>query len=260
MKPMILVTTGLGQQRGMDQRQLFQNYADAITAAGGLPVLALSEDEELTGHMDGLFLTGGVDIDPSYYGEEKQEYCGKIDSVRDKEELRLFHSFAEAGKPVLGICRGIQMINVALGGTLYQDQGQECAAPGHENGTIHTVDLLPGSLIDRLFGAPDPEADGKISGRAAEHTEHRIITNSYHHQSIRQLAEDLVISARSGRIIEAVEHKTLPIWAVQWHPERMTGPGRVTAEGPDMAPLFSYFVEACRRQKQAEQKENAQKR
>lgn len=223
MRPLILLTTGLGIVREMDQRQLFQNYGDCIYEAGGQPVLALGMDEELADRADGLFLTGGVDIEPDCYGEKRQQWCGQADLVRDREELRLFSLFAERRKPVFGVCRGLQLINTALGGTLWQDQKQERGVGGHENGAIHQVSLEKGSVISSLFGD-------------------EILVNSYHHQSVKKLGSGLAVTARSGEIVEAFEHQTLPILAVQWHPERMTGKDRVTAEGPDMKPLFAWFV------------------
>ncbi len=226
MKPLILLTAGLEVVRGMDQRQLFQNYADAVCRAGGQPVLALGLDEELADRADGLFLTGGVDIEPERYGCERKAWCGQADPVRDLEELRLFDWFARRGKPILGVCRGLQLINTALGGTLWQDQKEERGVDGHIVGAIPPVSLSPASALCRLFGE-------------------EILVNSYHHQSVRELGGGLKATAMSGKIVEGIEHQSLPVWAVQWHPERMTGEGRATKEGPDMNPLFTWFVRAC---------------
>lgn len=226
MRPLILLTTGFGVVRGLEQRQLFQNYADAIYEAGGQPVLALGADEELTEQVDGLFLTGGVDIEPCRYGMDRKEWCGEADLRRDEEELKLFALFMERKKPILGVCRGLQLINTALGGTLWQDQEKECQVLGHTDGAVHSVAFEEGSLVEELFGR-------------------EILINSYHHQSVRTLGKGLRITARSGRIVEGFEHDSLPVWAVQWHPERMTGNMRVTKEGPDMKPLFSYFIGKC---------------
>lgn len=226
MRPLILLTSGFGIVKGIEQRQLFQNYGDAVYEAGGQPVLALGMDEELAEQAHGLFLTGGVDIDPCRYGMDRKEWCGEADLTRDEEELRLFSLFAEKKKPILGICRGLQLINTALGGTLWQDQERECEAAGHTDGAVHSVTFEENSLVKELFGR-------------------EILINSYHHQSVRTLGKGLRITARAGEIIEGVQHDTLPVWAVQWHPERMTGKARVTKEGPDMKPLFSYFVKKC---------------
>lgn len=227
MRPIIVLTTGFGVVRDMQQRQLFQNYADAIYEAGGQPILALNCDSELADLAAGLFLTGGVDIEPQYYGMETAEWCGAIDCVRDQEEMALFRMFMDRRKPVLGVCRGLQLINTALGGTLWQDQKRECGVDGHENGAIHSVILEENSAVGKLFGR-------------------ELLTNSYHHQSVRQLGNGLTVTGRSGKIVEAFEHTQFPVWAVQWHPERMTGKARITAQGPDMGPLFQMFVDACR--------------
>lgn len=226
MKPLILLTTGFGIVREMDQRQLFQNYADAISQAGGQPVLALGMDEELADRADGLFLTGGVDIEPGRYGCERKPWCGQGDLVRDEEELKLFGWFVRREKPVLGVCRGLQLINTGLGGTLWQDQKEEMGVDGHGDGAVHPVSLSPGSVVHGLLGD-------------------EILVNSYHHQSVRRLGRGLKVTAMAGEIVEGVEHQSLPVWAVQWHPERMTGARRVTGEGPDMHPLFQWFVKAC---------------
>ena len=217
MRPLILLTAGFETVRGMDQRQLFQNYADAVYQAGGQPLLALGADRELADRADGLFLTGGVDIEPERYHMERRSWCGPADHRRDQEELQLFSLFADRRKQVLGVCRGLQLINTALGGTLWQDQKEECCEEGHGDGAIHQVSLEEGSLIHRLFGD-------------------RVMVNSYHHQSVRTLGQGLRTSARSGKIIEGIEHETLPVWAVQWHPERIY---------EEMEPLFAWFVRTC---------------
>lgn len=226
MRPMILLTTGTETVRGMAQRQVFDNYGTAVREAGGQPVLALGQEEELAERADGLFLTGGVDIEPGRYGMERKDWCGKADLVRDREELCLFSAFLRRRKPILGVCRGMQLINTALGGTLWQDQKEECGVKGHLDGEVHLVSVEPDSVLGRLFGEEFP-------------------VNSYHHQSVRTLGEELRVTARAGKIVEGFEHKSLPVWAVQWHPERMTGEERISGEGPDMSPLFAWFVKAC---------------
>lgn len=226
MRPMILLTTGTETVRGMAQRQLFDNYAAAIYEAGGQPLLALGMEEELAERADGLFLTGGVDIEPGRYGMERKKRCGKADLRRDEEELGLFGAFLERRKPILGVCRGLQLVNTALGGTLWQDQEEECGVTGHLDGEIHLVSSEPDSIVGKLFGE-------------------EFLVNSYHHQSVRTLGEGLRVSARAGKIVEGFEHETLPVWAVQWHPERMTGKERISPKGPDMKPLFDWFVKAC---------------
>ena len=190
-----------------------------------------SDAVQLAQMADGLFLTGGVDVNPQYYGETQLPTCGTIDLMRDRLELLLVQAFLDNKKPIFGVCRGIQMINVVLGGTLHQDITTQLKIH-HDYNTIHSVTAVTGLFIHRLFGTT-------------------FITNSLHHQSIKQLGKGLVTAAYSGEgaIVEAVIHQTLPIMGVQWHPERMIGHNRWTAEGPDMLPLFKEFVSTCFRVK-----------
>lgn len=161
--------------------------------------------------FDGLILQGGADISPSSYGEEplKPEWSG--DRVRDDYEVELFSEFVEAGKPVLGVCRGVQLINVALGGTLYQDIPTQIGArvPHRDRAVnelnLHEVQFEPGSLLARLYG-------GTSGGRV----------NSLHHQAVHKLGRDLVVEARcvDDGVIEAIRWKGRGyVFGVQWHPE-----------------------------------------
>ena len=211
----------------------YKNYADAFIGSGCTVVCASGGEngtaEQLAEIADGLFLTGGVDISPKLYGEEKTPQCGQNDEWRDTIEATCFKAFIKAGKPVFGICRGMQMINVLMGGTLYQDISEELHV-SHPYNSIHEIDAVKDSIICRLFGE-------------------KFIVNSFHHQAVESLAPGLLPLAYSadGGIIEGFYHKELPILAVQWHPERMTGEGRMTQAGPDMAPLFQYFTETILR-------------
>lgn len=236
MKPVIIITGPNTEATdvvsyGLPQKQLFQNYADPITLAGGLPLLALDVDEttslQLAEQADGLYITGGKDVNPKCYGMEKLPFCGVVDDMRDEMESLLFRAFIKVRKPIFGICRGIQMINVMLGGTLYQDIRNQLGIP-HNYNSIHSVTTVPGTPIEELFGK-------------------EFIVNSLHHQAICRLGDGLIPMAFSeGRaIIEAVRHESLPILATQWHPERMTGAPRWSPEGPDMLPLFRYFISLC---------------
>lgn len=186
--------------------------------------------------LDGLVLQGGADVAPESYGEEplNPEWTG--DRVRDVYEMELLHEFVEADKPVLGICRGVQLINVAFGGTLYQDVNTQ--VPGalehrsHEayDKNMHAITIEPGSGLKRLY----PEV------RTAR-------VNSIHHQSIKTLARDLVIEAYSepDRVIEAVRwHGRGYVFGVQWHPEFLH-PGDETALNP--APIIDEFLAAVRK-------------
>lgn len=143
-----------------------------------------------------LLLCGGLDIDPARFGEELLFDNVTIDTERDVMEMALFALFAEQKKPIYGICRGLQIINVALGGDLFQDLYKQC-------GVNHS-----GTLENPLYH------------EITTHKNENIRVNSFHHQAIKTLGEGLFVTAfSSDGVIEAVEHKTLPIKAVQWHPE-----------------------------------------
>lgn len=187
-------------------------------------------------HLDGLVLQGGSDIAPESYGEAplKPEWAG--DRVRDVYEMELLHEFIEAGKPVLGICRGLQLINIALGGTLYQDiSSQMQGALVHHSDeeydkNLHGVTIEPESGLARLY----PDA-------------HTVRVNSIHHQSIKTLGRDLVAEAygESDRVIEAIRLRGRSyVFGVQWHPEFLR-PGDATVLDP--TPILDEFLAAVRK-------------
>lgn len=208
------------------------NYCRSILAAGGTPLITAGGDPaEYARLARGIVFTGsGSDITPSLYGQENRGALG-CDRELDEMELALFDAFYQAGKPILGICRGQQLINVALGGTLIQDiptQKPEAIAHRCEDETVttfHPVSTLPGSRMHALFGPT-------------------LLTNSYHHQAIDTLGTGLIATARTeDGIPEAIEHENLPILATQFHPERMTGEEQENC--PNMLPLFRHFVDLC---------------
>lgn len=232
MKPLI-ITTGahIHTPEGHLQNLLWQVYMDGIIIGGGLPLLvtdaSLEDACQLAVQADGLFLSGGMDVSPYYYGEKKLAICGDTDPRRDSMENRLIHAFVRARKPILGICRGFQVLNAFFGGTLYQDIFTNTGYL-HPYNSIHEVRAVQGSILDQLFGSC-------------------FTVNSLHHQAVHTLGSDLlpIAYAANAPLIEAFVHKSLPILAVQWHPERMTGSVRMSPEGPDMKPLLQHFVSIC---------------
>ncbi|HTR08441.1 MAG TPA: gamma-glutamyl-gamma-aminobutyrate hydrolase family protein [Paraburkholderia sp.] len=185
-------------------------------------------------HLDGLLLQGGADVSPQTYAEisARPEWPG--DRVRDMYELELLHEFVESGKPVLGVCRGCQLINVAFGGTLYQDIASDVPTAGvhvseHYDQHRHAVTFPEGSTFSSMF-----------PGRR------EAIVNSIHHQAIRNLGRDLTVEAVSAGdgLIEAVRYRRAPfVVGVQWHPEfhRAGGP-----ELLDCTPLLDTFLRSAR--------------
>jgi gamma-glutamyl-gamma-aminobutyrate hydrolase PuuD len=185
-------------------------------------------------HLDGLLLQGGADVSPQTYAETAVSHEWPGDRVRDMYELELLHEFVESGKPVLGVCRGCQLINVAFGGTLYQDIATEVpTANVHVNENYdqhrHGVHFPDGSTLLNMF-------PGRRDG----------IVNSIHHQAVKTLGRDLNIEAVSASdgIIEAVRYRRAPfVMGVQWHPEfhRAGGP-----EMLDCTPLLDTFLRVAR--------------
>lgn len=244
MKPVILLTPKFADDpdnfgAGPFYR-LKDSYPRAITQAGGISLIGADGDpEEYARIADGILFTGGADLDPDLYKQPVVANNVIFDRMLDDMELALYHAFVGAGKPVFGICRGIQTINVAAGGTLWQDLPTQIKTLSDHRkdrliaGKAHWIQTKQGSLINRLFGD-------------------FLFTNSYHHQAVRDLAPGFRQTAWSDDgIIEAIEHESLPIFAVQWHPERMLAlapdAGSHGDDPPlmDMMPLFSHFVRLC---------------
>lgn len=193
------------------------NYITAVRKAGGeaaggyLPIY-----EE---NYDGLILCGGGDVHPRYFGENING-ANNIDERRDEAEFALIEAFLRAGKPILGICRGIQVLNVYFGGTLYQDLDNASVHSSFaEHDLLHPVLSVKGSMIHSLY-------------------ENEFTVNSFHHQAVGMLGKGLIATAFCGEVIEAVEHESLSVFGVQWHPERV---------GEDGIKIFRNFVDICRR-------------
>lgn len=202
------------------------NYSAAIRGAGGDPVPGCCPAPDLS--CAGLVLCGGGDIESSLYNQEDQG-SAPPDQARDQAELALFQAFYEAGKPILGICRGMQLINVALGGSLIQDlpPEQKIFHTSPQADLVHPVFSPEGSTLNRLYGPV-------------------FSVNSAHHQAVDQLGDGLqaVAWSESG-FVEAVELPGFPLLGVQFHPERMAF-GKRRLDTVDGAPIFAWFLAACR--------------
>lgn len=213
MIPNILISTGGGDA---------SNYLAALATAGARGEARYLPAPDL--RYDGLLLAGGGDMEPARFG---QPDCGSrdIDPARDEAELALLDAFCAAGKPVLAICRGFQVVNVWLGGDLVQDLSPALAPfhGGGEGDRVHPVHAVEGSLLHRLY-APV------------------FSVNSAHHQALGRLGRGLSVTARSeGGVAEAVEHEMLPLIAVQFHPERMTG-AKARPDTVDGGAVFRAFL------------------
>lgn len=220
----ILVTTGTLPGGLSPNRGISVLYGQALMRAGLCAALyGAGAPADLADRFDGLLLTGGGDLEPALYGQRRASYRLSLDPVRDSEELALTRAFCAARKPILGICRGIQVLNVFFGGALVQD------VSGHD-GAPHPVTAVPGTRTAELCGGV-------------------FKTNSYHHQAISRLGDGLRATAYAGDgLIEAVEHSTLPILGVQWHPERMI-PGLCADTAADHTGLFAWLYSMQRNAK-----------
>lgn len=242
------VPTELGF-RGKTLQFLEQSVPHWVMSMGVLIVLVPTVEPERDWHgatvsaddfaqaLDGLILQGGSDIDPSFYGESVTHARGRIDAERDRFEIALLRAFAAAGKPVFGICRGMQLINVAFGGSLFQDLHQDAVTrEAHHvldlyDEHIHDVRIEPGSWMAGVY-------DGVAGGRV----------NSIHHQGVKRLGEGLVVEAWSDDgVVEALRHEGAEfIVGVQWHPEfhDRRHPGLLPSD-----PLMQAFFAAARRRR-----------
>lgn len=172
----------------------YENYGRAVTLAGGIP--CFDGDPDACG---GLLLPGGGDMEPWRYGQENTA-SRDLEPERDARELALLDQFTRQGKPVLGICRGMQSINVFFGGDLVQDWPGHGAVDGVDR--LHTVRTAP-SFLRSLYGQT-------------------CTVNSCHHQVIGRLGDDLkALQWAEDDVVEGFRHRTLPVWGIQWHPERL---------------------------------------
>lgn len=203
-------------------------YMESLARAGaGMRWVELSDPEQAVQDAltcDGLLLPGGGDIDPKFYGQARIPACGEPNLLRDAAEPLLLRAFLAAGKPVLGICRGIQVMNAVLGGDLYQDikPFEHLPHNGHW-AKVHTVTVRRGTLLSRILG------------------QDTVLVNSQHHQAVDRVAPGFTLAALSeDGIVEAIEKPDARFClGVQWHPEWLSD------ADPAMQSLFDAFVNAC---------------
>lgn len=221
--------------RGDPVLSINEAYTSAILRAGGIPVvipLGLPESylEALLPRLDGVVFTGGGDIHPDRYSSKMHPAVDDVDVDRDRVETHLFQQTLQSERPFLGICRGLQLVNVALGGSLYEDiLDQHTGSIKHRyypdwprDYIAHDVRVETGSRLEKIVG------------------QNSLPVNSLHHQGIRRLAGPLLATAfASDGIVEAVELKDYPYGlAVQWHPEWLP-------KHAPMQAIFSDFIHAC---------------
>lgn len=234
MKPLVGVMPLWDNER--ESIWMLPGYLEGLAEAGAIPVilpmrLTSGEMAQLDGMLDGYLLTGGHDVNPGLYGEVASPQCGAPCDARDRLERAVYEKACEKDKPVLGICRGLQFINVLHGGTLYQDlptqyQGGVCLEhrmpPPYDRG-IHAVQLEKESPLYRLLG------------------QESLLVNSYHHQAVKDLGEGLEVMARAqDGLIEGVYRRDKRfVWGVQWHPEFSY------KKEESQRKIFEAFVKAC---------------
>lgn len=230
-----ITTTRRTSEYGYPVLGIAEAYVSALVRAGAAPVLVplgLPDDllASLISRLDGVLFSGGGDVHPQRYNGAQSPLVNSIDADRDRVEIELIQQAAGNGLPFLGICRGLQVINVALGGDLYADIRAEVPQalrhdrfPEKPRGHLaHPVELAEGSRLRTILGADQAQV------------------NSLHHQGIRRLAGDLHPAAYApDGLVEAFELPASPFGlAVQWHPEELQ-------EDPDMRHLFQVFIHAC---------------
>ena len=199
----------------------YADYSQAVIEAGGIPMwIPIDVDPaDAVERLDGLVMTGGTDIDPARYGAERSEHVLEIVSARDEYELATLEAASARELPTLGVCRGLQVINVHAGGTLHQHLPEHAFVDGPGDALTHDVAIAEGSVLEQCYGAV-----------------HRV--NSLHHQQVADVGALIRVTATApDGGIEAIEHEELPWVAVQWHPEML--PTRSTD------PIFDWLVQAA---------------
>lgn len=212
------------------------DYSKSVIEAGGIPiVLPVTSNLEVIKKqlelLDGIIFAGGVDINPSYYGQDFKENMGIISPERDECEFLTLKEFYKTNKPILGICRGHQLINIFLGGTLFQDLKYKKTEV-----LKHSQDFYPELAVHKVKIIDNDNILSKLFGE-------KIATNSFHHQAVDKLGENLTpIAITEDGIIEAFQMKSHNfLYGLQWHPEMMTARGN-----EEMKKIFIEFVNSCK--------------
>lgn len=238
MKPLIGILSNLstiesGSSIGMERVFINQSYVRAVENSGGVPiVIPVNTNKENIKRqialVDGIIISGGIDVNPTLYNEEPIPGLGEVHPETDEFDIEAIRVTLEMKKPILGICRGLQVINIALGGTLYQDLNcSECSKIKHIQNTkpylgTHYIEIKEKSHISEVLG-------------------NKILVNTYHHQSIKRLGKELeAIAYSNDGIIEAIQGKgDTFLLGVQWHPELMI------EKDERMLNLFKKFISEC---------------
>lgn len=201
-----------------------KNFIDALATLGAEGYAVL--DEQNFDRYDALILPGGADISPDLFGEENIG-SRKIDRKRDVRQLEITDIFVEAKKPILGVCKGHQLLNVYFGGTVHQHIPEFERHQWEEMDKAHGSTCTPGCFLEKLYGLS-------------------FTINSAHHQALGKIADCFaIIQYSDDNVLEGMVHKTLPIIGLQWHPERMTGT-HMREDTVDGIKIFEYFLKVIR--------------
>lgn len=237
-RPIIGITSAYEMEEGLrnyHRTTVSIDYTKSIVAAGGVPlIIPVTNDIETIkaqlSLVDGLLLSGGVDINPFLYGQDFKEGMGVVSPERDECEIQVLREYLKTGKPILGICRGHQLINVYFKGTLFQDLKHS-----KKETLKHRQDFYPELATHKVKIVADDNMLYKLYGE-------EIATNTFHHQAVDKLGEGLTaIAFTEDGILEAFQMKSHKfLYGIQWHPEMMTARGN-----EEMKKIFVEFVNSC---------------